>query len=54
MPEHPLQLRLDPISGRPGAYTFTCDTTHYPVTLDQDVRQSLSCPSRLGRQLLLE
>jgi tetratricopeptide (TPR) repeat protein len=36
MPEHPLQLRLDPISGRPGAYTLTCATMHYPVTLDPE------------------
>ncbi len=36
MPEHPLQLRLDPISGRPGVHTLTCDTMHYPVTLDPE------------------
>jgi tetratricopeptide (TPR) repeat protein len=36
MPEHPLQLRLDPISGRHGAHTLTCDTMHYPVTLDPE------------------
>ena len=36
MPEHPLQLRLDPISGRPGAYKLTCDPTHYSVTLDPE------------------
>ena len=36
MPEHPLQLHLDPISGRPGAYTLTCDTMHYAVTLDPE------------------
>ena len=36
MPEHPLQLCLDPISGRSGAYTLTCDTVYYPVTLDPE------------------
>jgi len=42
MPEHPLQLRLDPISGRPGVHTLTCDTMHYSVTLDPERTSAFS------------
>jgi hypothetical protein len=36
MSEQPLHLRLEAIPGRPGAYDLTCDTAHYPVTLDPE------------------